>query len=743
MGSNAFAFKTWAITENVITTSTPETFNDTRIGIDAEDYLHSLLITGNREPLLPALGGKPFCLLRRVDEGIEGFKAAGIDPVFVFNGLDLACRDRASILRESRKASMSLDEAWQIYDQGRGEDAVLQFGKACTYRSYHIVRSLQFHLHSKGVDIMTAPYAAAAQLAYMLKTEQIDAVQGSASCLLFGTGKVIFSFEWEKDSVVWLDVRKCLAKLEVDFEQFTNICLISGCGILSLLPDLDIDNAATKIIAARVLLQNMNFDVDRLLRSKNGDYHKLFWQARFALRYPVVVKEEGEVEPLNWREGPSDAHEFIGQRLPDELYFYLSRGVAGPRVLNWRTRMEILETPPLDGGDSTPYKDLVQTKLKPLRAQAVALMGQSLNRYYQKQDVKLLCWWHELSTTPLGTTDIANPGQAAQSWHVNSALLSQLSGGSSTPSMLSYAINTLADPSEAKKTVTPRVNGTTQLHDVADLRANVVWRFLNDRGYLNSDHTLSAWGKALKAAFSHEVSTRSAASPEATTELEEAIFMAFELLRLGLLDRRVMFPVPPFSGGPIRGSDQDKAQIQLVSRVACLGFLRHKSIGYTGPLSRNLLAYHQCTAATRGALRDLLEMHACNMLLSGVVDRNLDNNVYTDVAASLPLVDEPDIGLALIVKCYLDELCQPFEKRVAISGWFPHAEDIQGDLQKAWNLWGAINAGVQAAEFNIVNNETKKTFQAADTWLKEKLEQANGPNGTTNGVTNGTTNGTA
>lgn len=135
MGSNALAFKTWATNEKVVNNSPTEQFRNARVGIDAEDYLHSLLITGNREPLLPALGGKPFCLWRRVDDDLEGYKAAGIEPWFVFNGLDLACRDRVSLQNESTKASHFLNEAWSIYDQGRGEDAVITFGKACMYRS--------------------------------------------------------------------------------------------------------------------------------------------------------------------------------------------------------------------------------------------------------------------------------------------------------------------------------------------------------------------------------------------------------------------------------------------------------------------------------------------------------------------------------------------------------------------------------------------------------------------------------
>ena len=84
-------------------------------------------------PLLPAHGGQPFTLKKRIDEDLEGFQAAGIEPIFVFNGLDLACKDRANILNDSRRASAVLNDAWQIYDQGKGEEAVLMFGKACMF----------------------------------------------------------------------------------------------------------------------------------------------------------------------------------------------------------------------------------------------------------------------------------------------------------------------------------------------------------------------------------------------------------------------------------------------------------------------------------------------------------------------------------------------------------------------------------------------------------------------------------
>ena len=134
MATDGLAFKQWAVNENVALSSSIEQIRDSRLGIDGEDYVHSLLIsTPNREPLLPALGGLPFTLHKRIDEDLQGFGEAGIDPIFVFNGLDLACRDRASVLRESRKAANILGDAWSTYDNAKGEEAVNMFGRACKF----------------------------------------------------------------------------------------------------------------------------------------------------------------------------------------------------------------------------------------------------------------------------------------------------------------------------------------------------------------------------------------------------------------------------------------------------------------------------------------------------------------------------------------------------------------------------------------------------------------------------------
>lgn len=129
------AFRTWLKDEVVYVVGPLESLRNDWVGIDAEEYFNSILSPGRQapEPLLPAHGGCGFTIKKRIDEDLARFKEAGIKPCFVFNGLDLKGRDRASILKESRKATATLASAWEIYDAGDGETAVKRFGAACKF----------------------------------------------------------------------------------------------------------------------------------------------------------------------------------------------------------------------------------------------------------------------------------------------------------------------------------------------------------------------------------------------------------------------------------------------------------------------------------------------------------------------------------------------------------------------------------------------------------------------------------
>jgi len=160
---------------------------------------------------------------------------------------------------------------------------------------------------------------------------------------------------------------------------------------------------------------------------------------------------------------------------------------------------------------------------------------------------------------------------------------------------------------------------------------NTTCRVLHLRGYVDDKHNLTRWGQVLHTALSHL---------NGNPHLEEPVFIAVELARLGLLTARNMFPT--YTGAPFRGSgiyaplnptyqgtkfltailDIEQRNTLLVSRVACLGQLRHRVIGYTGPLSRHLLAYHSLISAVRNDLHDLADVCLTTMLLNGDGERN-------------------------------------------------------------------------------------------------------------------------
>jgi len=163
-----------------------------------------------------------------------------------------------------------------------------------------------------------------------------------------------------------------------------------------------------------------------------------------------------------------------------------------------------------------------------------------------------------------------------------------------------------------------------------------VWRFLQLRGYVNEKHQLTDWGEILKAALDASGSRR---------DQEEAVLIAVELLRLGLVTPDTMFlgyaGAPEHGSGTYRNqqlklvnltinSDIDKRNSMLVSRLACLGKIRHDPKRWSGPLSRHLLAYQSIISNVHGSLRDLMEMILAAMFLDGSVDR--DRNDWTDIS---------------------------------------------------------------------------------------------------------------
>jgi hypothetical protein len=111
---------------------------------------------------------------------------------------------------------------------------------------------------------------------------------------------------------------------------------------------------------------------------------------------------------------PVDLHEIFTHRLPDEIYFYLSRGLVGPQALVWLTTGQIIENPPLDNGETNEYKRFVKEVITDgqtgPRATALALISGVLQNFWAKRQVIGYFWFDQPS--PHGQKAISHNLQA-------------------------------------------------------------------------------------------------------------------------------------------------------------------------------------------------------------------------------------------------------------------------------------------------------------------------------------------
>jgi hypothetical protein len=164
----------------------------------------------------------------------------------------------------------------------------------------------------------------------------------------------------------------------------------------------------------------------------------------------------------------------------------------------------------------------------------------------------------------------------------------------------------------------------------------------------------------------------------------------------------------------------------LVSRIACFGRLKHRAVGYSGPLDRQLLSYSYMIRAVRSSLRDLIETILVSMFLS--YDAERDREQYSDLIAayavqhpfrcclrltsgSLPFLNDNGCGLGIATRTYFDAInkdgTQPTDKlKGQIKAqekpytWFQFVSSLTKNLDNAFKLWDAVSCVVSVCAWS-------------------------------------------
>jgi Temperature dependent protein affecting M2 dsRNA replication len=487
---------------------------------------------------------------------------------------------------------------------------------------------------------------------------------------------------------------------------------------------------------------------------------------------PPTAPTTGGAPILSTSDVPSDLHEIFSNRLPDELFLHVSRGLLSPSILNNLVSGTVVELAPLDEGDSEDWRQFVKYTLvespQSPRCVALALLCDSLSPFWSSR--KISAHYHfEKGQTGHNIAIESNNTQTlvkrVDQWNVNFLYIEEeLRRQVSSTIDIALCLGATGRADQAEQTKTPRPDAkkddqksgsstakkvkpatATVLEKKDEIVANVIWRFLEMRGFLNYDHLHTPYARAL------HLSIRSS---RLNDKFQEPLYLALELIRANILHDQpykshlTKEPIIK-SGGPTWGdldsTDAEEREIVQKSRKHLLLIMRSLSIlpmnyktqAWKAPLSRELLQFNSFLKALSKNLRSLVEVIASTMLLKGGTYIKRDRDDYLDISLSLPFQTVTSTGLGIVVKCYLEALltfnngvveagkeddADVVEAREAVLGMlettFSNIKDVRGEIARGFRFWSAIIQAINILEKEkSISAELVQQFKKADTWL--------------------------
>lgn len=466
----------------------------------------------------------------------------------------------------------------------------------------------------------------------MIDSDQCAGVMGPQELLLYPIKDcVIRSLDWDANTVTAISKKKVVRNLGVPEAMVIDAMLMSGNSFITTFPPLKdtsmYTHPYTVMDAVNILrtsdktVPNACASFSDILQSQDPTWLDKYRKARMAVHHLIYISEGGEVQVNDFDKLTSDNNEYLGLQMPEELLHYLSTGLIGARLLNCITHNQMLVQPTLDGEASDEYKKLVIDQIAPIREQALSLILPRIHRVFGHKMITVRVWFdpeYSLTISPRSLQSVSS--QQAGTWDVKEKDVRQFFPADFAGPIY-LEVLALANPDFVEKTTAKQkiIKGI----DSADMITSVtIWRFLHVRGYVNDSHKLTKWGNALATTLLALKDTTEG-RPD-VPGLDEAALLAFELIRLGLLNGKGQEGQP---GMPRKGSTEDKRSLLLASQCATLLKLRHQVYGYTGPLNKCLLAFRSLSTTVREADRDLVDAIVASMFMFGQSQRERDDHL--------------------------------------------------------------------------------------------------------------------
>ncbi|KAF9932955.1 hypothetical protein FBU30_006941 [Linnemannia zychae] len=719
--------------KNLISVQPLSTLKDIRLGIDGNVWLKKIISQAASEQFLPGIGGTPSCMRKAIEKELEGFKAASIHPLFVFSGLALIRKDKTHVNDDPK--IFKRNAAWDAVNAGKMDLALSSWNSTHAVHQPDLIHLVIRILKENSIDYMRAPYGAGAQLVYLERNpKQIThATYAGSELLMFDIDRVITSIDFAKQTFSVITKKAVLQDLMLNDDQFLDLCILAGFDYCPTFPPFAEESKfAFKSIHDLLMQHRTGFNTVKAYADSaqviKSNYVDLFCRTRCAMRHQPILTDEGHVEPMNVATAPNDIHEFIGYRLPDEVYYYLSRGVITEPTLNALLSGAIVEFSPLCNGESKEYRNFLMNDIMKLKAQTIALSNAHL---YTTYDRKIsIVYWFENSSSPENILKIDQsfmPENISQWKPGKKSILKELKQTGMPCPDYAFCLDMISNPAEAAATVLPKgADKPAPLATLIEVQGRHLTKLLQLRGFIEADHQPSAYGKSVVDTFKIHTT--------APNESQDALFLALELIRAELLTSRPYSH--SYSKKPAQESQAATKAIRLAARTASLLSARFKGIkSWAGPLNRDLLAFNSINRVLTRNLRHLSEAVLLEMLLGGECQR--DTLDYTDLAASMPFAYEPSTVLGILVKEYLetltvnanansnkidkDQAIQQVEEQIGATSLSSLAHPIKDELQRGFAFWEVVCDAVKSlSASNAISKELAQEFQEANNWVKSR-----------------------
>ncbi|KAG8930683.1 hypothetical protein FRC02_003785 [Tulasnella sp. 418] len=654
--------------------------------------------------------------------------------------------------------------AWDHYENARTDQATALFEGRSNVVQWDLWRSVLRIFRNRNVEFIVSPYVAWAQLIYLLRHPKayVHSIFAPTDALLFpNMDRIITSFDLTSThpTFTFVQKRNILNELGLSEELFLDAGILAGFEHSPPFPPVANVNTFKEVVD--LLKQHKNGMATVQAHSeapqvKQMHYAEQFARARALVKWALVLSSDGSVlslplalpaNPNNHHhqvtaaEIPSDIHEAFSHRLPDEVYFYLSRGLVGPQGLVWLTSGQIVEPPPLDNGEANEYRRFVKEVITEPptgpRAVALALVSTVLNTFWQQRKINGSFWFegggqmHQGRPVPHNSSATVQLVERVGGWLVPTAIIEEelRRQNSSTIDFALCLGATSTEPLAARtKEHGKRENKDQDKREPAlskkdEVVANVIWRFLELRGFLLQTHQHSPLARAMHRAL---------ARTGVNDKFQDPLYLFLELVRAGVMHGN-LWSGKASSGGPSFGLEEEKRCMLLIMRVLSIVPLNFKPQRWSGPLSRELLVFNSFIKSLSRALRTLIEMTALNMLLQEHARRARDD--LLDISLSLPFQTDVNTGFGILAKVYLDGLVTLYGKAVTD----PNAEGVReakdealefcddtfegvkyprAEVKRGFRFWDAALEAIRSLRAEeAVLPETAEQFEAADRWL--------------------------